>query len=281
MIPKIIHICWFSGEDYTPFLKECIDTWTIKMPDFKIRLWDQYSFDFDSVPFVREAYQAKKWAFVADYVRLYALYTEGGLYLDSDVKILKPFKEAWFEYDFFSAHEIHPGLFDDAGGMEQLNTFYLPKIAGEPITGFAVQGAILASIPNHPYLKDCLEQYTNLHLFGNNGTIDLKEVIIGSVITPVAEQYGYRYQNKEQVLQENMLILTANMLVGNSIYLDSESYAIHLINGSWRDKKGFEKFLHLVRNHYRKLFPIVNFIHKIFKKIYRIVKSIINYFSKI
>jgi len=274
MIPKIIHICWFSGEEYTPFLKECIHTWTIKMPEFKIRLWDKDSFDFDSVPFVKEAYKAKKWAFVADYIRLYALFTEGGLYLDSDVKILKPFEEAWFEYDFFSAHEIHPGLFEDAGGNTQLNPSYLPKIVGETITGFAIQGAIFASIPNHPYIKDCLEQYKNLQLFGENGIINLKELIIGSVITPVAEKYGYKYQDTEQILKENMLIMSANILVGNSIYLDRGSYAIHLINGSWRGKKGFEKFMHSVRNYYPKLFPIVNFIDKSFKKIYSISKTL-------
>jgi mannosyltransferase OCH1-like enzyme len=276
MIPKIIHICWFSDKEYTPFIKECLKTWTIKMPEFKIRLWDKDSFDFDSVPFVKEAYQAKKWAFVADYIRLYALFTEGGLYLDSDVKILKPFEQSWFDYDFFSAHEIHPELFENAGGIQQLNSSYLPKISGETITGFAVQGAIFASIPNHPYIKDCLEQYKNLHLFGDDGTMNLKKVIIGSVITPVAEKYGYKYQNTEQILKENMLIMSANILVGNSIYLDSESYASHLINGTWRGKKGIEKFMHLVRNHYPKLFPIVNFIDKSFRKTYRMSKSFIN-----
>ncbi|SHH03966.1 glycosyltransferase family 32 protein [Flavobacterium defluvii] len=271
MIPKTIHICWFSGEEYTPFIKECMATWKVHLPDFKIRIWNKDSFDFDSVPFVKEAFEAKKWAFAADYIRLYALYTEGGLYLDSDVKILKPFKERWFEYDFFSAHEIHPGLFENAGGMKQLNSSYLP-VNGESITGFAVQGAIFASVPNHPYVKDCLDQYTDLQLFGDDGTMNLKKVIIGSVITPVAEKYGYTYQNKEQILKENMLILPANILVGNSIYLDRHSYAIHLINGSWRGKKGIEKFLHLVRNHYPRLFPVVNFIDKSFKKTYRTSK---------
>lgn len=271
MIPKTIHICWFSGEDYTPFIKECMATWKIHLPEFEIRIWNKDSFDFDSIPFVKEAFHAKKWAFAADYVRLYALYTEGGLYLDSDVKILRPFKETWFDYDFFSAHEIHPGLFEDAGGIKQLNSSYLP-INGEIITGFAVQGAIFASVPNHPYVKDCLEQYKDLRLFADDGTMNLKQVIIGSVITPVAEKYGYTYQNKEQVLRENMLILPANILVGNSIYLDRKSYAIHLINGSWRGKKGIEKFLHLVRNHYPRLFPVVNFIDKSVKKTYRTSK---------
>lgn len=61
------------------------------MPDYQIKCWDANSFDFDSVPFVKQAYDEKKWAFVADYVRLYALYTEGGVYLDSDVKTFKSF----------------------------------------------------------------------------------------------------------------------------------------------------------------------------------------------
>jgi len=274
MIPKTIHICWFSGEDYTPFIKECMATWKVHLPEFKIRIWNKDSFDFDSVPFVKEAILAKKWAFAADYIRLYALYTEGGLYLDSDVKILKPFEESWFDYDFFSAQEIHPGLFEDAGGNEQLNDLFLPKTDGEIITGFAVQGAIFASAPNHPYVKECLEKYTYLKLFKSDGTIDLKQIIIGSVISPVAENYGYRYQNTEQVLKNNMLILPANILVGNAIFLDKQSYAIHLINGSWRGKKGIEKFKHVVRNNYPRIFPIVNFIDKSFKKTYRTSKQI-------
>lgn len=275
MIPKTIHICWFSGEDYTPFIKECMATWKVHLPEFKIRIWNKDSFDFDSVPFVKEAILAKKWAFAADYIRLYALYTEGGLYLDSDVKILKPFEESWFDYDFFSAQEIHPGLFEDAGGNEQLNDLFLPKTDGEIITGFAVQGAIFASAPNHPYVKECLEKYNDLKLFKSDGTIDLKQIIIGSVISPVAENYGYRYQNTEQVLKNNMLILPANILVGNAIFLDKQSYAIHLINGSWRGKKGIEKFKHVVRNNYPRIFPIVNFIDKSFKKTYRTSKQII------
>ena len=79
MIPKIIHLCWFSGEEYPPFIKRCIDTWKEFLPDYKIKVWDSDSFDFDSVPFVREAYKARKWAFVADYIRLYALYMNAAL----------------------------------------------------------------------------------------------------------------------------------------------------------------------------------------------------------
>ena len=79
----------------SPFVKKCMQTWAEKMPDYELRLWDAHSFDFDSVPFVREAYQAKKWAFVTDYVRLYALYTEGGIYMDMDLKVMKAFRLLW------------------------------------------------------------------------------------------------------------------------------------------------------------------------------------------
>lgn len=107
MIPKVIHYCWFGGKEFSPFVKKCMHTWRKKMPDYELRLWDAHSFDFDSVPFVREAYQAQKWAFVADYVRLYALYTEGGIYMDTDVKVMKSFTP-FLKYDFFTSHEVHP-----------------------------------------------------------------------------------------------------------------------------------------------------------------------------
>jgi hypothetical protein len=94
------------------------------------------------------------------------------------------------------------------------------------------------------------------------------------VITPIAEKYGYTYQDKEQILKANMLILPSNILVGNAIYLDKKSFAIHLINGSWRGKKGIEKMMHLVRNHYPGFFPVVNFIDKGFKKTFRTSKHL-------
>lgn len=78
MIPKIIHFCWFSGDEYPSLVKNCIKTWRKKLPDYDIRLWDASSFDFSSVQYVKEALENKKYAFVSDYIRLYALYTYGG-----------------------------------------------------------------------------------------------------------------------------------------------------------------------------------------------------------
>ncbi len=81
MIPKIIHYCWFSGDEYPPLIKKCIKSWKKKLPDYEIKLWDANSFDFDSVPYVKDALAHKKYAFVSDYIRLYALYNYGGYIL--------------------------------------------------------------------------------------------------------------------------------------------------------------------------------------------------------
>lgn len=91
MIPKIIHLCWLSGDKFPSDIQTCIDTWHEKLPDYEIILWDRKRFDINSTPWVKEACEAKKYAFAADYIRLYALYNYGGIYLDSDVIVYKSF----------------------------------------------------------------------------------------------------------------------------------------------------------------------------------------------
>lgn len=107
MIPKVIHYCWLSGDPFPSNIKACMDSWKKVMPDYEWKVWNTENFDVNSVPYVREAFEKRKWAFAADYIRMYALYTEGGIYLDSDVKILKPFDD-FLSYSFFSSLEYHP-----------------------------------------------------------------------------------------------------------------------------------------------------------------------------
>ena len=92
MIPKIIHYCWFGGKDMPALAKKCIASWKKYQPEFEIKCWSEYNFDIDnSVAYLKEAYAKKKYAFVSDYVRLYALYNYGGIYLDTDVEVIKDF----------------------------------------------------------------------------------------------------------------------------------------------------------------------------------------------
>ena len=89
MIPKKIHYCWFGGNPLPEDVKEYIASWRKYCPDYEIIEWNESNFDINCCAYVKEAYEAKKWAFVTDYVRLYALYHHGGIYMDTDVEVVK------------------------------------------------------------------------------------------------------------------------------------------------------------------------------------------------
>ena len=91
MIPKIIHYCWFGGNPLPEDAQKCIASWKKYLPGYEIKEWNESNFDVNCCPYVSEAYQAKKYAFVSDYVRVYALYNYGGIYLDTDVEVKKSF----------------------------------------------------------------------------------------------------------------------------------------------------------------------------------------------
>ena len=93
MIPKIIHLCWLSGNEYPPLIKKCVESICSKLPDYEIKIWTKENFDIDSVLWVKQAFEAKKYAFAADYIRFWSLYNYGGIYLDSDVEVLKSFDD--------------------------------------------------------------------------------------------------------------------------------------------------------------------------------------------
>lgn len=206
MIPKIIHYCWFSGEKPNRFISNCIKTWRKTMPDYEIKLWDANSFDFDQVPFIRDAFKHKKWAFVADYIRIYALYSEGGIYLDSDVKTYKRF-------DTFLNNRFFIGTEPLAGGKVE------------------VESAIMGSEPNHPYLKSCLDYYHTLEFvnriecFGN--------FTCPVIMSKILKNWGYKYENIEQNLKDGIKVYDRSIFghcFGTPV---GEFYAIHYFNASW------------------------------------------------
>ena len=92
-IPRIIHYCWFGGKPLPSLAKKCLKSWKKYLPDYKVICWDENSFDVYAHPFTKEAFESKKWAFITDYVRLYVLNEVGGVYMDSDVEVIKPIDE--------------------------------------------------------------------------------------------------------------------------------------------------------------------------------------------
>lgn len=121
MIPKIIHYCWFGSGPKSELIEKCISSWNKYLPDYEIIEWNEDNFDISSNLYVKQAYEAKKWAFVSDYVRLFALYTCGGVYLDTDVEILKPFDSAFLQNRAFTGFEAKDSPVTAVLGAEKGN----------------------------------------------------------------------------------------------------------------------------------------------------------------
>ena len=93
MIPKIIHYCWFGRGQMPALAEKCLASWSKYLPEYKVMVWNEDTFDIDAHPYTREAYQARKFAFITDYVRLWALKEHGGVYMDTDVEVIRPLDE--------------------------------------------------------------------------------------------------------------------------------------------------------------------------------------------
>ena len=104
-IPKIIHYCWFGGKDKPEVIKKYINSWKEKLRDYEIKEWNESNFDISSNIFVKQAYESGKYAFVSDYVRVYALYNYGGIYMDTDVEVKQPFSDEILGNDSFWGFE--------------------------------------------------------------------------------------------------------------------------------------------------------------------------------
>ena len=168
MIPKKIHLCWLGGGKYSPLIRHCIDSWHRVLPDYEIVLWDAKRFDVNSVPWVKEAFAAKKYAFASDYIRAYALYYEGGIYLDSDVEVLKTF-DPLLQYKSFIGFEavsgmVEPAIMGAEAGMEWCREildhykgkhFYVDtSIVRENIAPYIISGVLQKYYPDMPMASE-------------------------------------------------------------------------------------------------------------------------------
>ncbi|WP_273389145.1 glycosyltransferase family 32 protein [Barnesiella viscericola] len=218
MIPKVIHYCWFSGEKKPRLIRRCIRSWKKVLPDYEIKCWDANSFDFESVPYVKQAYERKKWAFVADYVRLYALYTEGGIYLDSDVEVYKSFDE-FLKYSFFTGTDVN-----DKRDI------------------YAIEPAIMGAENGLLYLKECLDYYKQLQFVKSDGSMDLK--VMPYIISPLLEKYGYRSIDKTQYLSHNIVVFSSAYFANRNVLNYSNLYARHWNAASWANIECRGKIFH-------------------------------------
>lgn len=247
MIPRVIHYCWFGRAEKTPLILQCIDTWRHTMPDYELKEWNEQNFDIEhAAPFVREAYEARQWAFVADYVRLYALYSEGGIYMDTDVKTIRRF-DPFLQYSFFSCQESHPDILDPASILPDGRR----NPSFEHVYGIGLCSAVMGAEAGNAYLRDCLNLYADLHFDISRK----RELIIVNLIARILEQYGYRYVlDKEQHLDGNIAIFCPHTFAGITTFND-QSYALHLYNGSWLDNS--DSLKHRLRNQFPTLYTFL------------------------
>lgn len=169
MIPKIIHYCWFGHGEMPQLAKECIKSWYKYMPDYEYRCWNEDIFDVNQVAYTREAYEVKKYAFVSDYVRLYALNQEGGIYFDVDFEVFKPFDDL-LHWDAFAGYE---------------GSKHFPLMMG-----------VIASCHNGIWVKEQLDLYKERHFLNTDGSFDLTTNV--QFITANMRKQGFNQNGKEQ-----------------------------------------------------------------------------------
>jgi Mannosyltransferase OCH1 and related enzymes len=211
MIPRIIHYCWFGRGPMPELALKCIDSWHKFMPDYQYKLWNEDNFDIESVPYVKEAYESRKFAFVTDYVRLYALFTEGGIYMDTDVEVLKPYD------DLLSL----PGFTGYEGSK------FMP-----PVTG------TMASEPGNAWVKEQLEAYDSLHFIKPDGTMDTTTNTVR--ISEIMKKGGF-VQNGKQQEYKDMHIFPVDYFcprqTTGEYLLTENTYCDHHFMGSWAGGK--------------------------------------------
>lgn len=231
MIPKVIHLCWLSGDPMPKDIKRCLKSWKKILPDYRIKLWDAKSIDLSQMPqYVKEAIKKRKWAFAADYIRMHALYTEGGIYMDSDVLVKKSFDE-FLNHKFFSSLEYHPTVVEKNSDLSMLDAEGR-RIKDGYLSAVGIQAAVMGAEKGSQFVKDVIDWYADKTFIDENGDVKM-DVVSPQIYAHVAEKYGFRYLDKDQQLDDGIFIYRSEIFAGNKHEETPASYAIHYCAHSW------------------------------------------------
>lgn len=224
MIPKIIHYTWFSNDPFPQMVKDCMSTWKEFLPDYEFVLWDMEKISSINNRFMKEALGKRKWAFAADFVRIYALYHFGGIYIDTDVEVYKSF-DSLLDNDAFIGRE---------------NSFHLDRRRAVRYLTSHCMGAV----KGHPFFKACLEYYNDRPFVLSHEdwlppVLKFDQTILPFIQMEIAKLQGYEPSDKVKGIQR----LTNGLSVYPYQYFDcfekkAESYCRHLALGGWRDNNG-------------------------------------------
>ncbi len=233
MIPKVIHYCWFGGNPLPKSAIKCIESWKKYLPDYEIKEWNESNFDINMMPYTREAYEMKKYAYVSDVARFLVLYQEGGVYFDTDVEVVKPMNDILEAGAFMGIEDL---------GVEGV-TF--PYVA--PGLGLAVEAG-------HHFYKEILDHYFNCHYYDPQTKIPFPLTVVNHC-TDLLIKNGLKPTNKFQTvaginiypvdyfcpLEDATGILT----------ITENTRAIHWFSKTWIDKPMW-------------YFTVTRFLHRVF-----------------
>jgi mannosyltransferase OCH1-like enzyme len=203
MIPKIIHYCWFGPKPLPHLVIKCLESWKDHLPEYELNFWNESNSPMD-LPFVQEAYSAKKYAFVSDYVRFWALFQYGGIYLDTDMFVVRSFDDLLDNSVFFGY---------------------------ETDMKMSISCGVIGAIPKAPFIAGIVRYYEGLHF-----TMDsIPELVIPRIVSKYYNKsvhneditiypYDYFYPFPYEEKESNSKFIR---------YKTSNTYAIHLWNVSW------------------------------------------------
>lgn len=209
MIVKTIHYCWFGRNPKPELVKKCIDSWKKNCPEYEIKEWNEDNFDVNCCDYVREAYEAKKWAFVSDYCRFFVLFQYGGIYLDTDVELLKT--------------------------LEQLNENFVGFESPNKVNSGLIRGAKSGDL----ICKHMLESYSKSHFRKKDGTLDLLTVCDRE--TEILCSLGLKRDNSLQDISGTTVYPSEffnpmDMETGK-LHITDNTVSIHHYAASWISKK--------------------------------------------
>lgn len=207
-IPHIIHYCWFGGGRKPPGVRRYIENWKKMLPGYQFMEWNEENFRIAMFPFAEKAWLEKKYAFVSDVARVWALYVWGGIYLDTDVEVVRDFS------DCLEGREMVLGFEEE----DHLMT------------------AFMAAVPGHLLLQEMLDYYAG-RTFGESGSADDEANPI--ILSRLADRRGLVRDNRRQILEGEIEVFPAEYfsayrLRGEEICATENTYTVHHFSGSWK-----------------------------------------------
>ncbi|WGG45864.1 glycosyltransferase [Rossellomorea sp. DA94] len=206
-IPNTIHYCWFGGKEKPDIVKRCLDSWGKHLQDYEIIEWNENNFNIDQNAYVKQAYDFGKYAFVSDYVRVYALYHFGGIYLDTDVEVFKSFNDLLHHESFW--------------GFEQEN--------------FIATSTIGAARENR-LIKSFLDSYESRTFIKDDGSLD--ELTNVAAVTSILKGMGIKRDGNYQEIKDIGVFYPQSFFspydyINCRSFKNENTYAIHHFYKSW------------------------------------------------